>query len=77
MVCNPTSVGRHKLSLAVSTDGQNWKLIHDIEDSTPPDEFSYPYLIKGDSGDYHLIYTWKRTKMRHVVFNERWLGDQL
>ncbi|MCP4170365.1 MAG: exo-alpha-sialidase [Fuerstiella sp.] len=77
MVCNPTSVGRHKLSLAVSTDGQNWKLIHDIEDSTPPDEFSYPYLIKGDSGDYHLIYTWKRTKMRHVVFNEQWLGDQL
>jgi predicted neuraminidase len=77
MACNPTTVGRHQLSLAVSTDGQNWKLIHDIEHTIPPDEFSYPYLIKGNLGDYHLIYTWKRTKMRHVVFNERWLGDQL
>ncbi|MCP4172611.1 MAG: exo-alpha-sialidase [Fuerstiella sp.] len=77
MACNPTTEGRHQLSLAVSPDGLNWRLIHDVEDSTPPDEFSYPYLIKGDQGNYHLIYTWKRTKMRHVVFNERWLGDQL
>ncbi|MEO2018633.1 MAG: sialidase family protein [Fuerstiella sp.] len=77
MACNPTNVGRHQLSLAVSTDGQNWKLIHDIEHGDPPDEFSYPYLIKGNLDDYHLIYTWKRTKMRHVVFNEQWLGDQL
>jgi predicted neuraminidase len=77
MACNPTTEGRHRLSLAVSTDGQNWTLIHDIEDSAPPDEFSYPYLIKGDQGNYHLIYTWKRTKMRHLAFNEQWVGDQL
>ena len=77
MVCNPTTQSRNQLSLAISTDGQRWTLIHDIERSTASEEFSYPYLIRGGSGDYHLVYTWKRTRIRHVVFNEQWLGDQL
>jgi predicted neuraminidase len=77
MVCNPTTQSRNQLSLAVSTDGQQWKLIHDIEHSTASEEFSYPYLTRGISGNYHLVYTWKRTRIRHVVFNEQWLGDQL
>ncbi|MDG1893479.1 MAG: exo-alpha-sialidase [Fuerstiella sp.] len=76
MVCNPATEGRNQLSLAVSADGQVWKQIHDIELSVRSDEFSYPYLIKGSPGNYHLVYTWKRTKIRHVAFNEQWLGDQ-
>ncbi len=73
MVCNPLETGRHKLSLATSADGISWKIVRDIEDSQPPSEFSYPYLVRGIDGEYHLIYTWNRTKMRFASFTEQWL----
>lgn len=75
MVCNPLDSGRHKLSLATSNDGLSWQVIHEIENSASPSEFSYPYLIQGRPGEYHLIYTWNRTKMRYAFFNERWLEN--
>jgi predicted neuraminidase len=73
MACNPVESGRHKLSLATSHDGLNWKIIRDVEVSDPPAEFSYPYLIQAARGDYHLVYTWNRTKMRYLAFDEQWL----
>ena len=75
MACNPLESGRHKLSLATSQDGQHWKMIRDIEVSDPPAEFSYPYLIKGARGEYHLVYTWNRTQMRYLAFDEHWLEN--
>ena len=77
MACNPIDPGRHRLSLATSRDGVNWKMVRHIEDGDPPDEFSYPYLIRGASGQYHLIYTWNRTRMRYLEFNEEWLENEL
>lgn len=77
MACNPIESGRHRLSLATSTDGVNWKMVRNVEDSEPPDEFSYPYLIRGASGQYHLIYTWNRTRMRFLEFDEQWLENEL
>jgi predicted neuraminidase len=73
MVCNPLETGRHKLSLATSSDGISWKIVRDIEESQTESEFSYPYLIRGIEGEYHLIYTWNRTKMRFASFTEQWL----
>lgn len=29
-------------------------------------EYSYPYLLKGRDGSLHLIYTWHRTRIKHV-----------
>jgi predicted neuraminidase len=40
-------------------------------------EFSYPYLIQTQSGDFHLAYTWNRTFIKHLWFNQAWLNQQL
>jgi len=73
MACNPLESGRHKLSLATSKDGLEWRVIRDVEVGDPPDEFSYPYLIQAARGEYHLVYTWNRTRIRYVTFDEQWL----
>jgi predicted neuraminidase len=73
MAYNPLEGNRNRLALARSTDGLHWKQIRELESGGPGDEFSYPYLIRGREGRYHLIYTWQRKRMRHVVFNQAWL----
>ena len=40
-------------------------------------EFSYPYLVQTQRGDFHLLYTWNRTFIKHVSFNLAWLEEQL
>ncbi len=75
MVCNPIESGRHKLSIATSVDGIKWDVIRDVEASASPDEFSYPYLIQAARGEYHLVYTWNRSRIRHVVFDDAWLEE--
>jgi len=40
-------------------------------------EFSYPYLIQAHNGDFHLVYTWNRSFIKHVWFTQAWLDDQL
>jgi predicted neuraminidase len=32
-------------------------------------EFSYPYLLQSRDGYIHLVYTWHRTRIKHVRFN--------
>jgi hypothetical protein len=39
-------------------------------------EFSYPYLILTREGDFHLVYTWNRTFIKHLWFNQVWLDQQ-
>jgi len=40
-------------------------------------EFSYPYLIETKSGEFHLVYTWNRSFIKHISFNRAWLNQQL
>ncbi|MDO8262990.1 MAG: sialidase family protein [Gallionella sp.] len=40
-------------------------------------EFSYPYLIQTRSGDFHLVYTWNRSYIKHVMFTRAWLDQHL
>ncbi len=40
-------------------------------------EFSYPYLIRARNGEFHLVYTWNRSFVKHVQFNEAWLDEQV
>ncbi len=77
MACNPLESGRRKLSLATSKDGLEWKVIREVEVGDPSHEFSYPYLIQAARGEYHLVYTWNRTRMRYVTFDEQWLEMNL
>ncbi len=77
MACNPLDRGRDVLSLATSRDGGDWTVIQEIDRSDPSGQVSYPYLIQGSPGEYHLIYTWMREKMRYACFNEQWLENGL
>jgi predicted neuraminidase len=36
-------------------------------------QYDYPYIIRSRNGDYHLLYTWNRSLIKHVRFNDAWL----
>ena len=67
IVYNPTRRGRSPLSIAVSSDGIDWKLAHVLEDERG--EYSYPAVIQTPDGLVHTTYTWRREKIRHVVLD--------
>lgn len=59
---------RTPLCVALSADGQCWNNVLTVEDE-PGAEFSYPSAIQTRDGKVHLVYTWKRTQIRHVVLD--------
>ncbi len=64
---------RENLSLAVSDkDFRTWRRVTVLEE-TPGEAFSYPYLLPTGDGKIHLLYTWRRKRIKHVVFNEAWI----
>ncbi|MDZ7698349.1 MAG: sialidase family protein [Deltaproteobacteria bacterium] len=76
MAFNDTPSGRGNLRLALSDDqGMTWRRIATIENH-PGEEFSYPYMISTKNGWIHLVYTWRRKRIKHVVFNEAWVNKQ-
>ncbi len=64
LVYNHTDRGRTPLNLAVSADGEHWKMFHALE--TEPGEYSYPAMIQGSDGNLHITYTWKRQRIKYV-----------
>jgi len=40
-------------------------------------EFSYPYLIQAKNSDFHLVYTWNRSNIKHVRFSRKWLDQRI
>jgi predicted neuraminidase len=65
LVYNHTPKGRTPLNVAVSEDGQQWRNSLTLE--SEPGEYSYPAVIQSRDGLLHITYTWKRTRVRHVV----------
>jgi hypothetical protein len=65
LVLNNTVKGRSPLNLAVSRDAEKFTMFRALED-TPGEEFSYPNVIQGKDGDLHIVYTWRRKKIRYV-----------
>lgn len=65
--------GRGQLSVAISDDGERWRKVLDLE-NTPGAEFSYPAVIQARDGLVHVVYTWKRQRIKHVVIDPRKLG---
>ncbi len=80
---NNSEEERDDLSLALSLDkGQSWQLITTIELNLldPPDnskQFSYPWLLQTSNGQIHLFYTWHKSHIKHIVFNQTWLEQKL
>ncbi len=66
LVYNNTSKGRTPLNLAVSSDGEHFRMFHTLE--SDPGEYSYPAMIQDRNGDLQITYTWNRKRIRHVRF---------
>ncbi|MFW6115084.1 MAG: sialidase family protein [Thermodesulfobacteriota bacterium] len=74
---NDSRRGRSNLQLALSSDeGATWQRVARIEEG-PGEEFSYPYMIRDSRSQIHLVYTWKRRHIKHVMFNEAWISCKL
>jgi len=65
LVYNHTESGRTPLNVAVSRDGETWRMATVLEDG--PGEFSYPAVIQSADGAVHITYTWNRRNIRHVT----------
>jgi predicted neuraminidase len=72
LVYNPAGLGngssndRSELRVAVSTDGEHWQDIMDLENGTT-EEYSYPAIIQTSDGLIHITYTYDRKNIKHVV----------
>jgi predicted neuraminidase len=76
LAANLTTNSRSPLHLALSEDegaSWPWRLIaaHD-----PGQEFSYPQLLQAGDGACHLLYTWRRERIRHLAFDVEWLKKE-
>jgi len=62
--------GRGILNVAVSRDGRAWDaaLVLDYLDA-PERQFSYPSVIQASDGRVHIVYTWHRERIKHVVID--------
>ncbi|MBO0947927.1 sialidase family protein [Fibrella forsythiae] len=61
---------RTPLNLAMSSDGKTWSAAMIIEDS-PISQYSYPSIIQTKDGLIHVVYTWRRQKIKHAVIDPK------
>ncbi len=73
---NDSTSDRSNLRLAISRDrAATWTRVATIEEK-PEKTFSYPYMVRTRDGLVHLVFTWRRERIKHVVFNEAWLDEE-
>lgn len=56
---------RTPLNVAVSLDGKKWSAALVLEDS-PVSQYSYPSVIQSTDGMIHIVYTWRRQRIKYV-----------
>lgn len=59
---------RTPLNVAVSEDGKHWEAALVLEDSEIS-QYSYPAVIQTSDGLVHVVYTWRRERIKHVVID--------
>ena len=64
MIFNNTTVGRTPLNLAVSTDGEHFRVFAALEDTVG--QYSYPAIIQAPDGSLEMTYTWQRKAIKYV-----------
>ena len=72
LICNDWPIepdkekgARTPLSILRSDDGQHWRHWITLEDS-PILQYSYPSIIQSRDGHIHVVYTWRRQRIKHV-----------
>jgi alpha-L-rhamnosidase len=58
---------RSPLNVAISKDGKSWNAAVVLEDA--PGEYSYPSVIQTKDGMVHIVYTWRRERIKHVMID--------
>lgn len=72
LVYNDSVDERSPLSVAWSTDeGATWAEPLKLEAN--PGEYSYPCVTQSEDGKIHATYTFRRSSIKHVEFNEDWM----
>jgi alpha-L-rhamnosidase len=61
---------RSPLNVAVSDDGKTWYATNMLENS-PFRNFGYPSVIQTKDGLVHIVYTWDRQHIKHVVIDPK------
>jgi predicted neuraminidase len=75
---------RTPLNVAISKDGMKWYAAVMLE-ASPISQYSYPSVIQSKDGMVHIVYTWRRLKIKYVkidpkklklklIKNEKWPG---
>lgn len=83
LVFNDSPEGRVDLALAYSSDrGITWQRIHYLESASVSMkrhdiQYSYPSMLRGAKGEYHVLYSYNRVSIKHVTFNEAWLQKKI
>lgn len=78
---------RTPLNVAISKDGKKWFAALVLEDS-PVSQYSYPSVIQSSDGMVHIVYTWRRQRIKYVkidpsklvlkeIINGQWPGQKL
>lgn len=60
-----TKGARTPLNVALSRDGKKWFASLVLEDS-PISQYSYPSVIQSKDGMVHIVYTWRRQRVKYV-----------
>lgn len=63
---------RTPLNVAISKDGKVWNAALVLEDS-PISQYSYPSVICAKDGSIHIVYTWRRERIKYVKIDPKQL----
>ncbi|MBS1512871.1 MAG: exo-alpha-sialidase [Bacteroidetes bacterium] len=61
---------RTPLNVAISKDGKTWYAALVLEDS-PISQYSYPSVIQSKDGMVHIVYTWRRERIKYVQIDPK------
>nr|WP_239063480.1 family 78 glycoside hydrolase catalytic domain [Bacteroides sp. 51] len=61
---------RTPINIALSDDGVHWDASVVLEDS-PINQYSYPSVIQSKDGMIHVVYTWRRQRIKYVKLDPR------
>ena len=79
LVYNHSKRKRSPLNVAISHDEKNWSMSRTLEDRVG--EYFYPSVIQTSDEMVHIVYTWNRRRIKHVVvdpFQELFvIGDDI